>query len=170
MKGIFHPDKWNDWDTPFPDVQEVKKLDPAEDKYYLEYIVQHAYGPRQKTLMRKLGFSELPERRVNPDIPEDDQYEEYYILREQVAREPDAEVLKEAAYEAPTQMARFAFCRLTKYSYPAPWERALCYRTYKCGWKEGMTTEDVIDFCREMMDVEGPLSAEANGGVAYCPH
>ena len=169
MKGIFHPDKWNDWDTPFPDVQEVKKLDPAEDKYYLEYIVQHAYGPRQKTLMRKLGFSELPERRVNPDIPEDDQYEEYYILREQVAREPDAEVLKEAAYEAPTQMARFAFCRLTKYSYPVPWERALCYRTYKCGWKEGMTTEDVIDFCREMIAVEGPFAEEAKECLADPP-
>ena len=119
MKGIFHPDNWNDWDTPFPNVQEIRKLDPAEDKNYLEYLIQHAYGSRQKTLMKKLGLSELPERRVNPEIPEDDQYEEYYVLREQVAREPDAEVLKEAAYEAPTQMARFAFCRLTKYSYTA---------------------------------------------------
>ena len=144
MKGIFHPDKWNDWDDPLPDVQEIRKLDPVEDKYYLEYIVQHAYGSRQNMLMKKLGFSEIPERRVNPREPEDDQYEEYYVLREQVAREPDAEILKEAAYEAPTQMARFAFCYLTKYSYPAPWEYAFSYRTYKCGWKEGMTTEDVI--------------------------
>ena len=151
MKGIFHPDKWNDWDDPLPDVQEIRKLDPVEDKYYLEYIVQHAYGHRQKTLMRKLGFSELPERRVNPDIPEDDQYGEYYVLREQVAREPDAEILKEAAYEAPTQIARFAFCRLTKYSYPAPWYYSYSYCTYECGWKEGMTTEDVIEFCREMI-------------------
>ena len=134
MKGIFHPDKWNDWDDPLPDVQEIRKLDPEEDKYYLEYIIQHAYGSRQNMLMKKLGFSEIPERRVNPREPEDDQYEEYYVLREQVAREPDAEILKEAAYEAPTQMARFAFCYLTKYSYPAPWEYAFSYRTYKCGW------------------------------------
>ena len=62
MKGIFHPDNWNDWDTPLPNVQEIKKLDPEEDKYYLEYIIQHAYGSRQKMLMKKLGFSELPER------------------------------------------------------------------------------------------------------------
>ena len=26
MKGIFHPDKWNDWDDPLPDVQEIRKL------------------------------------------------------------------------------------------------------------------------------------------------
>ncbi len=169
MKGIFHPDKWNDWDDPLPDVQEIRKLDPVEDKYYLEYIVQHAYGSRQNMLMKKLGFSEIPERRVNPREPEDDQYEEYYVLREQVAREPDAEILKEAAYEAPTQMARFAFCYLTKYSYPAPWEYAFSYRTYKCGWKEGMTTEDVIDFCREMIAVEGPFAEEAKECLADPP-
>ena len=136
MKGIFHPDNWNDWDTPLPNVLEIRKLDPEEDKYYLEYIVQHAYGSRQKMLMKKLGFSELPERRVNPRDPEDDQYEEYFVLREQVSREPDAEILKEAAYEAPTQMARFAFCRLTKYSYPAPWYYAYSYCTYDCGPEE----------------------------------
>ena len=169
MKGIFHPDNWNDWDTPFPNVQEIRKLDPAEDKNYLEYLIQHAYGSRQKTLMKKLGLSELPERRVNPEIPEDDQYEEYFVLREQVAREPDAEILKEAAYEAPTQMARFAFCYLTKYSYPSPWEYAFSYRTYKCGWKEGMTTEDVIDFCREMIAVEGPFAEEAKECLADPP-
>ena len=169
MKGIFHPDNWNDWDTPFPDVLEIRKLDPEEDKYYLEYIVQHAYGSRQKMLMRRLGFSELPERRVNPRDPEDDQYEEYLALREQVAREPDAEILKEAAYEAPTQMARFAFCRLTKYSYPAPWYYAYGYCTYDCGWKEGMTTEDVIEFCREMVAVEGPFAEEARECLADPP-
>ena len=169
MKGIFHPDMWNDWDDPLPNVQEIRKLDPAEDKNYLEYIVQHAYGHRQNTLMRKLGFSELPERRVNPREPEDDRYEEYYVLKEQVAREPDAEILKEAAYEAPTQMARFAFCRLTKYSYPAPWEYAFSYRTYECGWKEEMTTEDVIEFCREMIAVEGPFAEEAKECLADPP-
>ena len=169
MKGIFHPDNWNDWDTPFPNMLEIRKLDPEEDKHYLEYIVQHAHGSRQKMLMRKLGFSELPERRVNPRDPEDDQYEEYLALREQVAREPDAEILKEAAYEAPTQMARFAFCRLTKYSYPAPRYYAYSYCTYDCGWKEGMTTEDVIDFCREMIAVEGPFAEEARECLADPP-
>ena len=169
MKGIFHPDKWNDWDTPFPNVQEIRKLDPVEDKYYLEYLVQHAHGSRRNVLMKKLGFSEIPERRVNPRDPEDDQYEEYLVLREQVAREPDAEILKEAAYEAPTQIARFAFCRLTKYSYPAPWNYAYSYGTYECGWKGGMTTEDVIEFCREMIAVEGPFAEEARECLADPP-
>ena len=53
-------------------------MDPVEDKYYLEYIVQHAYGSRQNMLMKKLGFSEIPERRVNPREPEDNQYETKY--------------------------------------------------------------------------------------------
>ena len=30
MKGIFHPDKWNDWDTPLPNVQEIKKWIPKK--------------------------------------------------------------------------------------------------------------------------------------------
>ena len=71
MKGIFHPDMWNDWDTPLPNELEIKKLDPEEDKCYLEYIIQHAYGSRQNMLMKKLGFSELPERRMNPENPEE---------------------------------------------------------------------------------------------------
>jgi hypothetical protein len=114
MKGIFHPDKHYYMEESFIPAQEIRNLDPVEDRYYLEYIVQYAVGTRQKLLMRKLGISELPEKRRNPEDPSDRDYEEYFILEEQVAREPDAEILKEAAYEAPTQMARFAFCRLTK--------------------------------------------------------
>ena len=119
--------------------------------------------------MKKLGISELPERMVNCDDPSDELYEEYLVLREQVAREPDAEVLKEAAYEAPTQMARFAFCYLTKYSYSSPRNDAYSYRTYECGWKDGMTTEDVIEFCREMIKVEGPFVREAREILADPP-
>ena len=161
MKGIFHPDHHYHWDYPLLSAQEIRELDPIEDRYYLEYAVQYAMGARQKLLMKKLGISELPGKRENPEDPSDIMYEEYFILNEQVAREPDAQVLKEAAYEAPEQMARFAFCYLTKYYYPSPWNDAYSYRSYECGWKEGMTTEDVIAFCREMIEVQGPFAREA---------
>ena len=162
MRGIFYPDRYYNWEeSPWPSEQEIRDLDPVEDRHYLEYIVQYARGVRHKWIMRKLGISELPEKMVNYEDPSDPDYEEYFLLREQVAREPDAEVLKEAVYEAPTQMAKFAFCRLTQYSYPSPCCDAYSYRTYECGWKEGMTTEDVVEFCREMIAVQGPFVREA---------
>ena len=169
MKCIFHPEKGYDWEYPLSPPQESGELDPIEDIYYIEYIILHVLKNRRNPLMKKLGISELPERMVNCDDPSDELYEEYLVLREQVAREPDAEVLKEAAYEAPTQMARFAFCYLTKYSYSSPRNDAYSYRTYECGWKDGMTTEDVIEFCREMIKVEGPFVREAREILADPP-
>ena len=169
MKGIFHPEKGYDWEYPLSPPQESGELDSIEDIYYIEYIILHVLKNRRNPLMKKLGISELPERMVNCDDPSDELYEEYLVLREQVAREPDAEVLKEAAYEAPTQMARFAFCYLTKYSYSSPRNDAYSYRTYECGWKDGVTTEDVIEFCREMIKVEGPFVREAREILADPP-
>ena len=162
MKGIFHPDRNYYWEEePWPSPSEIRNLDPKEDRCYLEHIVQYARGARQKMIMKKLGITELPEKTVNPEDPSDRDYGEYFILEEQVCREPDAEVLKEAAYRAPTQMAKFAFCRLTGYFYPSPWNDAYSYHNYECSWKEGMTTEDVIEFCREMIAVQGPFAWEA---------
>lgn len=170
MKGIFHPDRRSCWEEePWPSVQEIRNLDLEEDRCYLEYMVQYARGSHQKRLMKKLGISELPEKARNLEDSSDRDYEEYFVLEEQVAREPDAEILKEAVYEASTQMAKFAFCRLTKYCYPSPWNDAYSYRTYECGWKEGMTTEDVIEFCREMITVQGPFVREAEEVLANPP-
>jgi hypothetical protein len=169
MKGIFHPDRRFWEEEPWPSVQEIRNLDLKEDRCYLEYMVQYARGSHLNRLMKKLGISDLPEKTRNLEDPSDRDYEEYFVLEEQVAREPDAEILKEAAYEASTQMAKFAFCRLTKYSYPSPWNDAYSYRTYECGWKEGMTTKDVIEFCREMIAVQGPFVREAEEILADPP-
>ena len=66
MKGIFHPDRHYYWEEePWPSPQEIRNLDPAEDRYYLEHLVQYARGARQKLLMKKLGISELPEKMEN---------------------------------------------------------------------------------------------------------
>ena len=169
MKGIFHPDKRYDWESTGLSLGEIRGLDPEEDRYYREYIVLHLRSPRRERLMQRLGIRELPEEMVNIDDPSDELYWEYIVLNEQVEREPDAEVLKEAVYEASGQMARFAFCRLTKYSYPWPECDAYSYRTYECGWKEGMTTEEVVEFCHEMIAVCGPFAKEAKEILADPP-
>jgi hypothetical protein len=84
MKGIFHPDRNYYWEEePWPSPQEIRNLDPKEDRRYLEHIVQYARGTRQKLIMKKLGITELPEKTVNPEDPSDRDYEEYFILEEQ---------------------------------------------------------------------------------------
>lgn len=169
MKGIFHPDKNYDWGDPWIPYEDIRQLDPVEDRHYLEYLFLHPRFRHRTRLMKKLGISELPEKKINYEDLSDDSYEVYFILREQVAREPDAEVLKEAVYEAPARMARFAFCYLTKYSDPMPWNDAYSCLTYECGWKEGMTTEDVVEFCQEMIAVQGPFVREAQEILADPP-
>ena len=85
-------------------MQEIRNLDLKEDRCYLEYMVQYARGSHLTRLMKRLGISELPEKTRNLDDPSDREYEVYFVLEEQVAREPDAEILKEAAYEASTHL------------------------------------------------------------------
>lgn len=160
MSGIFHPDHYA-WDAMGLHIIEIRRLDRELDRYLLEYLAAHWPERCGKMAMRVLGISKPPERKVNLEDRNDEDYETYLVLREQVEREPDAEILKECAFEGPRQMRTFAFCRLTKYVYP--WQRcdAYSYHIYDCGWKEGMTPEDVREFCREMIDARGPFMKEA---------
>ena len=94
MKGIFHPDKHYDWEDPSPsrqEMQELIKMDPVEDKYYLDYIITHVQDGRRPYLMRRLGISKLPEKMYRDFGWSSEDYERYRVLCEQVAREPDAE-------------------------------------------------------------------------------
>jgi hypothetical protein len=75
MKGIFHPDRNYYWEEePWPSPQEIRNLDPKEDRRYLEHIVQYARGTRQKLIMKKLGITELPEKTVNPEDPSESDF------------------------------------------------------------------------------------------------
>ena len=94
MKGIFHPDKHYDWEDPSPsrqEMQELIKMDPVENKYYLDYIIAHVQDGRRPYLMRRLGISKLPEKMYRDFGWSSEDYERYRVLCEQVAREPDAE-------------------------------------------------------------------------------
>jgi len=77
-------------------------------------------------------------------------------------REDDWWVLKAAALEAPNgMMRRFAFCRLTGYSWPGDECDAYSYRTYDCGLKSVVSREDIEDFCCELAASEGQFAVEA---------
>ena len=113
-------------------------------------------------IMRQYGIAEMPEEPVNIDDPEDEIYHTYFVLREQVEREDDAEVLKTVAFRKQRDsLGRFAFCCLTGYSWPPSECDAYSYRTYECERCIGMTDEDVRAFCTEMIQCGGPFADEA---------
>ena len=86
-----------------------------------------------KYAAEKYGLDEMPAPRQNIDDLNDPYYEEYLVLQEQVGLEDDCDVLKEAAlHSADYDMAAFAFCRLTGYSFPPSDCDAHSYRTYSC--------------------------------------
>ena len=89
-------------------------LDREKDRQLIEWLLHMVSGSKRKEIMRRYGMDELPEETVNTDDPADTLYRTYFVLREQVMREKDEEVLKEAAFGNRREiMGRFAFCRLT---------------------------------------------------------
>lgn len=63
MKGIFHPDKSYDWENPWVPYSDIRSLDPVEDRHYLEYLITHPRFRWRTRLIKKLGISELPEKK-----------------------------------------------------------------------------------------------------------
>lgn len=132
-----------------------------KDKQLLTYLAVYGTNNVKTYAMRKLGVSEVPALPVNPDDPEDDGYAPYLVLREQVMRESDYWVLKNAAFHAPKPMSRFAFCRLTGCNWIPEDEQAYSYRDYSCGLKCDVSREDIEDLCREMIKEKGPFQRNA---------
>jgi hypothetical protein len=87
----------------------------------------------------KYGMDAFPEPRTNTDDPEDAFFWEYAVLREQVVREEDRDVLEAALHDPDRRVAAFAFCRLTGYSFPPDECDAYSYRTFSCDILPGMT-------------------------------
>ena len=137
-------------------------LDREKDRQLIEWLLHMVSGSKRKEIMRRYGMDELPEETVNTDDPADPLYRTYFVLQEQVMRECSVEVLKEAAFVNQREsIGRFAFCRLTGFSWPAGECDAYSYRTWQCGLKKGFTRKDIEDFCREMIERHGPFEKEA---------
>ena len=157
---IFRDDNWNRIKSGVISRKDIMHLDAAKDRFLIGYLIAHAPEPCRRSVIKyaaeKYGMDELPESLKNIDDPNDPYYEEYAVLQEQVVLEDDADVLKEAALHSSNyDMAAFAFCRLTGYSFPPSECDAYSYRTFDCGIMPGTTAEDVREFCRRVIEERG---------------
>ena len=125
-----------------------------KDRELIGYMIAHAPEPRRRSMMQyavgKYGMDGFPKPRINTDDSEDTFFWEYAVLREQVVREEDREVLEAALHDPDRSVAAFAFCRLTGYSFPPDECDAYSYRTFSCDILPGMTDayrEAIWDCC-----------------------
>lgn len=150
--------------------RDLLGLDREKDRQLIEWLLPMVSGSKREVIMRRYGMEELPKETVNTDDPADLLYRTYFVLREQVMREKDEEVLKEAAFgNRRESMGRFAFCRLTGFAWEPDACDAYSYRTWECGLKSGFTRADIEDFCREMADRRGPFEKEAEKWLKELP-
>ena len=160
---IFMREDWDRWmDDEFVKT-DTRRLDRYKDRYLLEYIAIYGCKSAAEWAVKELRVPACPESvgviKAQRDCDEADQ--RWLVMREQVMRETDYWVLEEAAYEAPLDLARFAFSRLTGC------ERVLAgvwndIEVNGCGLKQGMSRADIEEFCREMAERKGPCAEEAS--------
>ena len=157
---IFRDDNWNRIKSGIISRKDIMHLNREKDKVLIGYLISHATEPCRQSMMKfaaeKYSLYDFPEQQKNIDDPNDPYYEEYLVLQEQVIREDDADVLKEAAFHSSNyDMAAFAFCRLTGCSFPPSECDAYSYRTFDCGIMPRTTAEDVREFCRRVIEERG---------------
>ena len=159
----FIEENWGPWENrDFYTIRLIRPfLNKVKDKWLRTYLAVYGKNVVQRYAMRVLGLTQIPSLPVNPDDPDDDQYAPYLVLQEQVMRESDYRILKNAAFHAPWPMNLFAFCRLTGYSRFPEDNGAHLYRTYSCGLKRYVIREDIEDLCREMIEKKGPFQRDA---------
>lgn len=158
---IFRRENWDRWESgPYTLMDFL--LDPEKDRWLLQHMLSHCSDTPRSRIPKRFNLDQVPGPPVNVDDPGDEMYAPYIMLREQVMREDDWWALKAAALEAPNaMMRRFAFCRLTGYSWPGDECDAYSYRTWDCGLKSVVPREDIEDFCREMIASKGQFAVEA---------
>lgn len=143
---IFRDDNWKRITGGDISRKDIIHLDGEKDRELIGYLIAHAPEPRRGSMIQyaaeEYGMDAYPEPRVNADDPEDDFFWEYVVLREQVVREEDREVLKAALQDSDRSVAAFAFCRLTGHSFPPGECDAYSYRTFSCDILPGMTAAD----------------------------
>lgn len=158
---IFRRENWDRWACG-PYHKMDFRLDAEKDRWLLQYLLSHCARTQRVKEMARLGLDEVPAPPVNIDDPRDRDYAPYIMLREQVMREDDCRTLRAAMLDAPNaMMRRFAFCRLTGYSWPFVECDAYSYRTWDCGLKSEATRESIEVLCRELADANGPFARQA---------
>ncbi|MBR2806377.1 MAG: hypothetical protein IKE18_06310 [Oscillospiraceae bacterium] len=163
---VFRGDNWARIQSGAISLRDIMCLDKEEDIELIGYLLRHASREYRASVFEyaaeKYGICEIPKAEMNTDDPDDPYYEEYIVLREQVVREEDFDVLKKTAVHGSDYcMAAFAFCRLTGYSFPSSECDAYSYRTFGCGILSGMTGESISGICLEVIGERGLLADAA---------
>ena len=157
---IFRDDNWKRIRSGDISRMDIMHLDGEKDRELIGYLIAHAPEPRRRSMMQyaseKYGVDAFPEPRINIDDPEDDLFWEYAVLREQVVREEDRDILEAALHDPDHSVAAFAFCRLTGYSFTPDECDAYSYRTFSCDILPGTTA----DYREAIWDCWSSLQAE----------
>ena len=157
---IFRDDSWHRITNGVISRKDIMNLDGEKDRELIGYLIAHAPKQCRSSVLeyaaKKYGMDEVPEPLINIDDPEDTFFWEYAVLREQVMREDDREVLRSAALNCSDYgAAAFAFCRLTGYGFPPGECDAYSYRTYRCGIMPGTASEMTTELCRRIIEGGG---------------
>ena len=169
---IFRDDNWHRITNGVISRKDIMHLDGEKDRELIGYLIAHAPEPCRSSMMeyalKKYGMSEAPEPRINIDDPKDTFFWEYAVLREQVIREDDREVLRSAAMNCSDYgVAAFAFCRLTGYSFPSNECDAYSYRIYRCDILPGTSACMITELCRRMVQEGGRFADVAKEYLRY---
>lgn len=167
--ALFREHHWEQLYSRAFSASDALGLDAWLDAELLGYIARHAQGAAARAALRVLRLREAPAQPINTDDPGDDAYEIYWVLREQVEREGDAEALQAAALQGPHAVRRFAFCRLTGYQYDAPANDAYSYATYACKQLPGIAPSRLRGFCEALISGASSLREEAAACLSRLP-
>jgi hypothetical protein len=142
---------------------EIRRLDPEKDRMLLSTLARYGSGTARKMALNTQGLSDISEvTEILTNMTSDDRSDEmYWLLREQVLRVDDMDLLKETALQEAGISGTFAFCYLTGYKYPAPEDDSRSHRTFECGKAESVMDEEVRAFCEQMINEKGPFQQEA---------
>lgn len=166
---IYRYGNWKKIDYLTTSLRDFSGLDREKDRELINYLILHAPKVAHEKLARRFGLEKVPVPRVNIEDKNDKVYPTYFLLREQVERETDYEVLREVAFSDCGDAGSFAFCRLTGFSWPPDQCDAYSYRTFACGLKSGVTRKDIEDLCREMIEKNGHYAREAEEWLSVLP-
>ena len=133
----------------------VRRADPDihADRIFLNYFVyQRESGKAVEEALKKLGGELDGWFLTDPD---------YWTQYGKFENEDDISYLRKIVSGQRNMASKFAFSRLTGYTFPVPENDSYSYKRYATGVARGLTFEDVKRFCQEMIDESGTFAKEA---------
>ena len=141
----------------------VRRSDPDihADRIFLNYFVyQRESGKAVEEALEKLG-GELDSWFL--DDPD------YWTQYGRFENEDDIPYLREKAFGQRNMESKFAFSRLTGYTFPVSENDSYSYKRYNTGIARGLSCDAVKDICREMIDGSGTFAKEAEIYINQIP-